>query len=536
MNFHIIGIIMRKTIKLLLIGIMIGVVYACNDRAENDTEGKEKVSKYTAPEQAFSAVDALYRTGVPTFYGESNSQDGPISALGGFLSGFFDNEAKAEAKLCTYSQHLSINPANIAEYLDKVWDRSYQAIAMANEAIDNIPYTKELTSEQKARLMGESAFFRAFNYFYLVRAFGEVPLVKSSEIESAKTTMPKATATEIYQSIVNDLKEAIPNLADTAFTDNNYRISRTTAETLLADVYLTMSGYPLKQDCYKLSAEMARKVINGGKHLLTPNGLTEENSAYNALRTTNNNAEYIYTYQTKERKTDESIAALSLSKEAASWGVLKTRKTNNAYRPTRSLLNLYDSVYDTRMHEQQFFHTFFRYEKDGKTIIETFPHASYLWFDREAIQETGISKKDIIIYRYAEVLLIAAEAIAQSEGVTTEAIGYLADVRARAYSKTNRSEIIQQLSELDKDKFAEQVWLERIREFPFEMKIWTDIQRTRKYPLMMKEENHPFVTFRDVIGAINPWGATFEEKHLLLPISKHKIAENPLLEQNPGYE
>lgn len=527
---------MKTTLKLLFIGIMTGTMCSCSDKVDDEHGDEEKVSIYTAPEQAFAAVDVLYRAGAPTFYGESNPQDGPAAALGGFLSGFFDNEAKAEARLCAYSQQLSIDPTNIADYLDKIWDKSYQAINSANEAIDNIPYTKELTPEQEARLTAESCFFRAFNYFYLAKAFGGVPLVESSETEAAEESMPRASLQEVYQLIVSDLQTSIPNLPDTAFTDNNFRISRTTAETLLADVYLAMSGYPLKQNYYKQAAEWAKEVINSGKHRLTPNGLTRETSAYNVLRTENLNTEYIYSYQTRERKADESVAALSFSKDAANWGILKAKKTNNAYRPTRTLLNLYDSVYDTRMHEQQFFHTFFRYEKEGRTVIQTFPHASYMWFDREAMQESGISKKDIIIYRYAEVLLIAAEAIAQSEGVTAEAIGYLADVRARAYSTTDKNEIIKQLAELDKEKFIEQVWLERIREFPFEMKVWTDIQRTRRYPVVSMAEGEKVITFRDIIGMANPWGAAFTEKHLLLPISQNKLSKNVLLEQNPGYK
>lgn len=526
--------IMRKIARLFFIVTIAGIIGSCNDKAD-DYGNEEKVSIYIAPEQAFAAVDALYQWGAPTFYGKSTPQDGPAAAVGGFLSGFFDNEAKAESKLCSHCQQLSIDATNIADYLDNIWNQAYRAIDMANEAIDNIPYTQELTPEQQAHLTAEASFFRAFNYFYLARAFGGVPLVKSAELPHTDEGMPRATLQEVYQLIVTDLQEAIPNLKDTAFTDNNFRISRTTAETMLADVYLTMSGYPLQQNHYKEAADVARRIINSGNHLLITHGPTEETSAYNILRTTNSNVEYIYSYKVRERKADESVAALSLSKEATHWGVLKTGKTNNAYKPTQALLNLYDAAYDKRMHEQQFFHTFYRYEKEGRTVIQTFPHASYLWFDREAMQETGISKKDILIYRYAEVLLMAAETIAQSEGVTTEAIGYLADVRSRAYATTDRNEIISRLSELDKEKFIEEVWLERIREFPFEMKIWTDIQRTRKYPVRMEEEGKTSIVFKDVIGATNPWGSVFQEKHLLLPISQNKRLANTQLEQNPGY-
>ena len=182
-------------------------------------------------------------------------------------------------------------------------------------------------------------------------------------------------------------------------------------------------------------------------------------------------------------------------------------------------MNIYDPYDDMRMQEQQFFHSFVTYEKSGRTVIQTFQSKPYWWFDREALFGTSSTGKDAIIYRYAEVLLIAAEAIAMTEGVTSEAVGYLADVRARAWPKINRETIYSDLSALDRDRFVEEVWAERLREFPFEMKIWPDIQRTRKYPVTASDSMGK-VDFRDMIGAQNPANIPFEERHLLLPACK----------------
>ena len=74
------------------------------------------------------------------------------------------------------------------------------------------------------------------------------------------------------------------------------------------------------------------------------------------------------------------------------------------------------------------------------------------------IMNTGKNGKDLPIYRYPEILLIAAEAIAESEGVTSEAIGYLADVRARAYTKMDRAAIVASLAGLSKEDFIHEVW------------------------------------------------------------------------------
>lgn len=520
----------KRSVMYLFVGVITCGMCSCNDEIEDEVMNPERDSQYSGAEEAYDAVDALYRKGAPTFYGESTSKEGSVAAWGGFLSGFFDNEAKNEARLCDYSQQLSIDAVNIADWVDRVWNQSYDAITIANTAVENIPYTKRLTPTQKVQLVAEARFFRAFNYFYLVKAFGGVPLLRYGQTEMGV----RESVSGVYRSIVSDLQTSIEQLPDTAFTENYFRISRTVAETVLADVYLTMSGYPLRDNRYRQAAEVAKRVIQSRKHCLTPHGDSPETSAYNVLRTEDVNGEYIYSYKVEERNVDESPAAHCLPQAANKWNVLKTKSTNNAYRPIRAYLHVYDSVYDIRMHEQQFFHTFYNYEKEGRTIIETYPQISYMWYEKEAIQKTGLSKKDIIIYRYPEVLLIAAEAIAQSEGVTSEAVGYLAEVRSRAYTRGDKNEVISQLSGLDKEKFIQEIWLEKMREFPFEMKLWADIQRTRKYPVT-SAKNRGTATFVDVIGAQNLWGSSFEEKNLLLPLSQNELLKNVFLIQNPGY-
>jgi hypothetical protein len=84
-------------------------------------------------------------------------------------------------------------------------------------------------------------------------------------------------------------------------------------------------------------------------------------------------------------------------------------------------------------------------------------------------------------YRYAEVLLIAAGAIARSEGLTAEAASYQADVRGRAYWQTDRDDIVSDLSGLSEQQFVEEVCKERLRELPLKARTWSDIQRARLY-------------------------------------------------------
>ncbi len=257
------------------------------------------------------------------------------------------------------------------------------------------------------------------------------------------------------------------------------------------------------------------------------------------MRTADNDIEYIYTYESDPSISTNARPQVSMPNEAATWGIFKYSITNNAYRPVKQYLNIYEPNKDLRIQERQFFHTTYSYVKDGVTTTKVFPEnaspAPWLWYDESSMLSTGKCGKDLAVYRFAEVLLIAAEAIAQSEGVTAEAVKYLTDVRARAYTTTSRATIESSLNGLSKDAFIQQVWIERMRELPLEMRIWSDIQRTRKYPTT-SDTAKGTVTFVDVIGAVNPWGQTFQAKHLLWPISDNEMQRNPLLTQNPGYE
>ena len=527
---------MKKTILAIACISLLGVTTSCSDFLEETPKSEMSSGQYfTASSHAYSAVNRLYRDGAPSMYGNGGVYMGPSCTLGGFLSGFFDNEYKGQEVVCDYSQKLSITSKNIAGAMDDVWDNCFAAISRANTAIKYIPTTPGLSETEITTLMGEAKFFRAFNYFYLVKFFGDVPLLLEPYESLKNLYVAKTPSAEVYAQVVADLTTAVASLPEVAFTENGHRISKTTANTLLADVYLNMSGYPIQSNNYAAAATAARSVITSGKHRLIANGTTPETSAFNVMRTTDNDIEYVYTYEFDATiSSNGSRPLIAFPNEAATWGIFKYSITNNAYRPVQQYLNVYDPAKDLRIQEKQFFHTSYSYVKDGVPITRTFAPSPYFWFDEDATLNTGKSGKDVAIYRYAEVLLIAAEAIAESEGVTVEAVGYLADVRARAYTTTTREDIVSSLTGLSKEAFVKEVWVERMREFPLEMRIWSDIQRTRMYPVTSATAKGT-VTFVNVIGAVNPWGQTFQEKHLLWPISDNEIQRNPSLVQNPGY-
>jgi hypothetical protein len=495
---------------------------------------------FSAPAHGLSAVNALYRLGATNFFANGGVYGVQTAANGGFLSGFFDNEYKGQEIICDYSQKLSITAQNISAALDVMWDQPYQNINRANTAIKYIPRIPGMDAEAAATLVAEAKFFRAFNYFYLVRTFGDVPL-HLEPYESLDNLYTARTATaEVYARIVEDLTEAVSVLPAVAFCENSHRIGKYTAATVLAHVYLQMSGYPLLSDSYGKAADAAREVIRSGKHRLIQHGDTPEKSAYNVIRTVDNDPEYIYNLEFATGiAVNNGRVQTSLPNIAATWSVYKYSITNSGYRPVKAYMNVYDREKDLRAAQDQFFSYTITYEKDGETIVFEIPEnaspAAHLWYQESAAMETANCDKDFTVYRYAEVLLIAAEAIAQSEGVTAEAVRYLAAVRGRAYTQTPGEEIEAYLSGLSKDAFIREVWMERMRELVYEFRIYDDIQRTRMYPVTSDSEPGK-ATFVPFVGAKNPWGQVFREAHLLFPLSANELQRNLNLTQNPGYD
>lgn len=523
--------------KIILILIFFGFYTSCNDFLSEDPKSEMSVDQFFSnPSHAYNAVNILYRRGCTDFY-RTGVYSGSRAMLGSYMTGLFENDYKGQEVHVQHSQNLTLNGYNLASYFDGSWDACYDAISKANLAINNIQETPDLTNIQIKELIAQAKFFRAFNYYFLVKKFGDVPLILKEYSSLEDMYVNRTSSKRIYEQIIEDLKFAIElgELNDLPMPKNEFRISRGSAATLLADVYLNMSGFPVQENKYSDAASVARTIINSGNYSLIANGTTESESAYNEMRLSDIEDEYMYSIEYNENiESNFDQPALCYPSEATSWGIFKYSVTNNAFKPSKELLWIYDDKIDLRIQEKQFFHSHLTFTNNGTEVTKTFETAPYLWHDDVALFKTGKTNKDMVVYRYAEVLLIAAEAIAKTEGVTSEAIGYLTDVRSRAYWKINRNDIVAKLSGLSVDDFVQEVWKERLREFILEYKIWSDVQRTRKFPVT-DEANKGKISFVDVIGHTTIWGKTIHENHLLFPISENEIQRNPNLEQNPGY-
>ncbi|HEU5185315.1 MAG TPA: RagB/SusD family nutrient uptake outer membrane protein [Gemmatimonadaceae bacterium] len=217
-------------------------------------------SFFQTPEQAIQATNATYsalrewRVHVFSWLGltEIASDDatkGSVPADAGFLLDL-DN--------------LNFDPGNLA--FSDPWGGYYRAINLANVAIAGISGMNNLDAALKERLIGENKFLRAYYYFFLVRAFGGVPLI-TAPLSPSEFIQGRATREDVYAQIEADLTDAIAGLPVSYAGADLGRATRGAAGALLAEVHLY-------QGEFDQAFEQAETVINSGEYSLFPDYAT----------------------------------------------------------------------------------------------------------------------------------------------------------------------------------------------------------------------------------------------------------------------
>ena len=503
---------------------------SCTKFLEEDVRsGKVLESYFKTEAQALGQVNSLYRRGAPTNYSSAGSAYiGPSASVNSMLTGYFTNSYEGQELVCLYARQLSRqeNVSVVSNSMNGIWEGAYKAIDIANGAIKYIPNIA-MREEQKKVYIAEAKYFRAANYFYLVKTFGAVPLTTDPYERLENLYLERSDVAKVYAVIEADLQEAVANLPAKTFTANGHRVSKYVAAMTLANVYL-------QQGKNNEAAAAAQLVVNS-PHKLTQNDDLAANSAYNQLRKKDGLDEVIYAMEFNGTISNSGWWP-TYAFNASATSVFSTYSIfERVYGPTDQFLNVY-AADDLRIKPNQFFHWEYTKPNDPTKKWSSTVAGIWYYYDEDALLTTGRGTKDWNIYRYPEALLIAAEAIVSGTGnVTAEAAGYLAQLKART-STTGKTvaDFTSELQALPKDKFVEEVWNERLREFPLEFKMWDDIQRTKKFPVISTTTKGS-ISWVNLIGAKNGSGATFKESDLLWPISIEELQRNTNLTQNGGY-
>ena len=140
------------------------------------------------------------------------------------------------------------------------WYWSYKMNYQASLCIEQLSKSQTISPEVKNTLLGEARFIRAFNYFYLVNFFGDVPLVTGTDYKS-NALISRTPVQQVYQQIIEDLLAAKSLLPEGYSGQGKGRPNKWSATALLARVYLYMQDWPN-------AAAEATAVLNSGAYFL----------------------------------------------------------------------------------------------------------------------------------------------------------------------------------------------------------------------------------------------------------------------------
>lgn len=497
-----------KFITFLVVTVLSFTVISCSDFLEEEDASNFTTDTYfNKAEHAESVVNSIYEP--MTSITNSGFGGGPWMMLE-FATGLA-NTSLGQAQSIYLVKDLINNSDN--SYGQTFWTEYYRGISRANLAIERIPGI-DMSETEKQRYLAEAKFLRAYYYFGLVRMFGNIPLITSSiDLGSEQLYPEQASPEAVYDQIVSDLTNA--ESAGLSWRNISGRVSKGAVKTLLADVYLTMAGYPLQQmGYYELAAEKAKEVIDSGEFRLFDSYDDLHNPA------TKNTGEFIFQTQ------------FAANIQPGNWqpGILPYNLGISAYSAqtggifsTTEFFNSYEEG-DKRGDEKEFYFTSYSLQADRTDSINLGAPYLYKLFDVQANLETTQSNLNWTIYRYADVLLIYAEAVNEAQGgPTPEAYDAINQIRQRANLAV--------MEGLTQDAFRNKVRIEAIHELSFENKTWYDMVRWRK------AYNSETGELEDFVGHSFSYlpSKALTARELLFPIPTGEIQNNDNLTQNTGY-
>lgn len=409
------------------------------------------------------------------------------------------------------------------------WNDNYYLISQANQLLF-IADSLKPTDETSLRNIGEAHFFRAYGFFQLVKAYGEVPLLNFYFTEAADGLIAKSTVDEIYAQIDKDLDSAsqlLPTNWFNSVTNQNVypgRASSGAAYTLWAQSYI------FRKQWNKV-VELCNKVIASGEYGLLDNFKDVWQDGVNG--TGKNSKEAIFEIQA-------SIGQNGTNTYDAAWGTCQNIRVEGSYPdrnwdlgwgwnvPTQHLVDDWDST-DPRRNQTILFSG--RY--DGGTAQGGYgltlpPYIPNYGLDRPRWNKKVYSDPAMRAYtghlhdagwishrilRYADVLLMLAEASNELGDVAT-AEARLEEVRARARNSGSDPNAVPHITFSSQSQMRQAIKDERRWEFAMEGYRFYDLVR-----------------WGDALSVLGPLGYTARCNYY--PIPQPVLNLNPQLTQNP---
>jgi hypothetical protein len=445
---------MKNRNSAILIGLFLGLS-ACSDFLELPSETNLTSTTFFQSQNDFQkAVNGAYEP----LRGLFNS--GANAATGSWLMG----EMHSDNTRYKYNPNFraTIDQENIADFtvistntaaLNK-YRGYYLVIARANQILSNIDGV-DFDATTKNNIKGQALFLRALSYFDLVQYFGEIPLHLIPSTSLNDVALPLSEVSVVYDQIIADATEAA-SLLPVKSAQEPGRATSGAAKTLLGNVYVVLQDWSGAETVLK-------EVVNSGEYALVPNYA-------DVFSTSNkNNTESVFEVQYRQGQDGYSsnfvysffpmpISAAELTATMANYGVTPAAVNGlvqEGYNlPSPEIIAAYEPG-DER--------------KAASIGTATAGGVDYPFILKYLHPHTtaALTDDNWPIYRYAEVLLLLAEAL-DEQGKSAEALPYLNAVRARAG-----------LDDIESTTgLRDVIFNERRVELAFENKRWLDLVRT----------------------------------------------------------
>jgi starch-binding outer membrane protein, SusD/RagB family len=469
-------------------------------------DGITRQEFWQTKEQIQSAVTGAYAS----LLGDPTGSDKPLSEYL-FLWGELRADMITNGLGVTNDELDIINVNTLPTNSITKWNSVYRTINYCNTVIDFAPNVinndNTLTQTQLKAYLAEVRALRGLMYFYLARSFRDVPLKLTSTASDVDLQqIPKTSSDTIMAQVVADLKYADSNAVFTygnAITDKG-RITKYTVKAMLADVYLWL-------DKYTEAAAACDFVINSNQFGLVKG----DDGWFNTVYYKGNSAESIFEFQFDNQKLNSFYLMLTTN---------KARFYASPY--------VMDQIYTIDYVNDQ--------NKDIRgegASVRTSDNGiwKYLGVTYNTIRTQDASWAHWFVYRYADILLMKAEALNNIGGRGVEALQLINTIRNRAgaLAATNTNP-----DPTNKNDMTDYILAERAREFSFEGKRWYDVLRNSKRNNYERKDILLNMVARSAPGArqqsaINKYKNP--DAHYF-PIYFNEILLDPNLVQNPFYK
>ncbi len=541
-----------KSIKftILALALVCGLA-SCNDWLKEQQPNESKLSDFFISKDA--AKQAVVGCYVPMTWnlGSTYCNEwliGDIASDDAIKGGEYLKDMADAFDICKF-QVVSSN-----SLLDAFYNAQYIGISRCNQALESIGamvLPDDMTETERAQMLGEAKFLRAFYYFRLVRLFGGVPMPLVPVVSSEDWKMQRSSSDEVYAQILTDLQdaEAVLPLRSEYSADDLGRVTKGAAEALLMKVNLYLKNYSEVLRWGKL-------ITASGEYSLVPDYFSQfllenewsEESVFEINYVTDMYSDYggfgftrgSFT-QIMMRPRSANVGGVSgWGYDRPTWDLYAEFESGDPRRDWTILEQLPTEVENetAEIHYANYFY-------NRKYQMESYPASAeaaakglrFEFPDLTHASRAGLNWKEI---RYADVLLMYAEAAIESGTELATAKEYINSIRHRASAS---------LPEVEATREA--LRHERRVELAMEGHRWFDLCRwgiaketmnayRQKFRLSNWDalvKDYPFISGIDKSHFELLDGddmCEFQDYHVLMPIPQEQIRLAGL-EQNEGY-